>query len=346
MNQLTRRAFLKSAALAGAGLAAQGAASTLAQDGTPPPPPAFPDHWDGSPMGRILESWLTEYSEPNWKSKPTGKGYGYNKYINVLEAVAGAGLYTTNNTYLRTETGYVYSSWVQPVHNVDFNTPATPDASGLWAMVTVPLTWSRNKPDDKGTQREKMYYNTVFRVMAVENGYYKVKEVYGYEYWIKAAHMRIITPEELAPISTHVAPEAKRIEISVRDQRLWAYENEVEVLNVPVSTGRSGRQTPQGTFAVQDKRIGQRMTGGASESFYNLAGIPFICYFNKNWVALHGCYWHNDYGRRHSNGCVNLRPDHAMWLFRWTTPHANYWDFLTKPDPANGQPGTVVKVRF
>src|SRR4051794_8821713 len=106
MTELTRRAFLQSAALAGAGLAAQGAARALAQDAPPP------DHWDGSPMGRILESWTTEYSEPNWKSKPTGKGYKYNSNINVLGAVSGAGLYTTNNTYLQTETGYVYSSWI------------------------------------------------------------------------------------------------------------------------------------------------------------------------------------------------------------------------------------------
>jgi lipoprotein-anchoring transpeptidase ErfK/SrfK len=39
-------------------------------------------------------------------------------------------------------------------------------------------------------------------------------------------------------------------------------------------------------------------------------------------VAFHGTYWHTDYGTPRSHGCVNMRPEEAKWLYRWTTPQA------------------------
>lgn len=41
---------------------------------------------------------------------------------------------------------------------------------------------------------------------------------------------------------------------------------------------------------------------------------------DKNAVALHGTFWHNDYGTPHSHGCINLSPQDAKWLYRWTLP--------------------------
>ena len=38
----------------------------------------------------------------------------------------------------------------------------------------------------------------------------------------------------------------------------------------------------------------------------------------------HGTYWHNDFGTPKSAGCINLRPDGAGWLFRWTLPEVPY----------------------
>lgn len=347
MDPLTRRDFLRSAALAGVGLAAQGSLRALAQDGGPTPAPPPPvTHWDGAPLGRILFNVLTEYTEPSWRAKPTGVFYRWNNIVPIKGAVGGYGLYPTNSTWLQTETGFIYSSWVQPCNHVDTNPVIPIGEGGAWGMVTVPITDVRSGPADDAPRRQSLYYSNVNRLVGVENDYYKIREIYGYEYWIKAAHVRVIPPEEIAPINSHIPPEAKRIEISIRDQRLWAYENDVEVYSAMLSSGQIEHPTPQGTFRVLDKRHGQRMTGGVGDAAYNLAGIPWICYFNSTWVATHGCYWHNDYGRRHSNGCINLLPEAAKWIFRWTTPYANYYDFTTKPNPDAGQPGTVVKVRY
>jgi lipoprotein-anchoring transpeptidase ErfK/SrfK len=36
--------------------------------------------------------------------------------------------------------------------------------------------------------------------------------------------------------------------------------------------------------------------------------------------GIHGTYWHNNFGRKRSHGCVNLTAKAARWIFRWTLP--------------------------
>ena len=60
-------------------------------------------------------------------------------------------------------------------------------------------------------------------------------------------------------------------------------------------------------------------------------------------VAIHGAFWHNDFGERRSHGCVNVTPEDAKWIFRWTTPYislAQSEQRLTFPDH-----GTMVTVK-
>ncbi len=346
MANLSRRAFLHAALLAGA--ASPRAIRALAQDPTPPPTPAPPApaiNWDGSPLGRILFNVMTEYQEPSWRAKAVGVYY-WNNVVPIKAATSGEGLYATNPTWLQTEKGYIYSSWVQPVNDWPHNPVETIGEGGAWGQVTVPIVDVRTKPRDDAPRRQSLYYSNVNRVTAVENGYYKMKEIYGAEYWIKASMVRIVPPDEVAPLSPDVPPQDKRIEVRIGEQMLYAYEGDTPVYSARISTGIQEHPTPHGTFYVKDKRHGQRMTGGVGGDAYNFAGIPWICYFNSTWVATHGTYWHNDYGRRHSNGCVNLHPETAKWVFRWTTPVANYWDFRTLADSANGQPGTKIIVKW
>ena len=66
------------------------------------------------------------------------------------------------------------------------------------------------------------------------------------------------------------------------------------------------------------------MTGGTPENGYDLPGVPWVSYFSGNGAAIHGTYWHNDYGTPKSSGCLNVRPEDAKWLFRWTLPQVPY----------------------
>ena len=313
----------------------------LPEEAAPPPI----THWDGSPLGRILLNWMRVYEEPSWRARVVG-GLNYNTIVPVLGAVIGEGLYHTNSTWLEVEGGYIYSSWVQPVNNVPDNPVIPIGEGGAWGTVTVPFAEARTIPSLDAPVWTRMIYSTVHRIVGEENGFYHIDEGYGAAYWLRAGDVRIIPPEEVGPISPHVPPEEKRIEISIRNQRLTAFEGDQPVFSVLVSTGMPGTPTPLGEFTVLRKRHGHRMAGGLGPGAYNLPGIPYVCYINRRWVATHGTYWHNDYGRMHSHGCINMLPSHAQWVFRWTTPYPNYFTFETLPDAEAGQPGTRVIVTY
>ncbi len=54
---------------------------------------------------------------------------------------------------------------------------------------------------------------------------------------------------------------------------------------------------------------------------YELPGVPWVTYFySHTGVAFHGAYWHDNFGKPMSHGCVNMRNEDAKWLFRWVTP--------------------------
>jgi hypothetical protein len=47
-------------------------------------------------------------------------------------------------------------------------------------------------------------------------------------------------------------------------------------------------------------------------------------FFQRDGIAVHGTYWHNDFGHPRSHGCVNVSIDAAKWIYRWTTPTLGY----------------------
>jgi lipoprotein-anchoring transpeptidase ErfK/SrfK len=62
--------------------------------------------------------------------------------------------------------------------------------------------------------------------------------------------------------------------------------------------------------------------GDVASNGYDLPGVPWICYITESGIALHGTFWHNDFGKVRSHGCVNLTPQAARWVYRWAQPYA------------------------
>ena len=60
--------------------------------------------------------------------------------------------------------------------------------------------------------------------------------------------------------------------------------------------------------------------GDIASNGYDLPGVPWVIYITESGISFHGTYWHNDYGNPRSHGCINLAPQTAKWLFRWTMP--------------------------
>ena len=121
--------------------------------------------------------------------------------------------------------------------------------------------------------------------------------------------------------------DRKWVDISIREQTLVAYVGTRPVYATLVSTGRAGMGDPEttlstvrGTFMIYQKEVSSTMDGDEDRSdSFNLRDVPFVQYFHKGY-ALHGTYWHDDFGKVRSHGCVNLAADDAAWLFEWTDP--------------------------
>ncbi len=93
-----------------------------------------------------------------------------------------------------------------------------------------------------------------------------------------------------------------------------------------VSTGRDGIgdpattvSTPQGTFRIGEKHVTTTMDSSVADSEFELRDVPWVQYF-KGGYAIHAAYWHDDFGRPRSHGCVNLAPIDARVVFNFTTP--------------------------
>jgi LysM repeat protein len=105
----------------------------------------------------------------------------------------------------------------------------------------------------------------------------------------------------------------KQIIVDLSDSRTYAYENGALVRNVLSSMGRSATPTIQGAFTIQRKYVSAPMTGPG----YYLPEVPYIMYFYSGY-ALHGTYWHANFGQPMSHGCVNLPTPEAEWFFNWS----------------------------
>lgn len=119
----------------------------------------------------------------------------------------------------------------------------------------------------------------------------------------------------------------KRIYVDLGTQTLKAYQGEELFLEAFVSTGKWGR-TPTGEFTIWSMFESTHMSGGEGADYYNLPNVPYTMFFSGSGVAasrgfaLHGAYWHNNFGHPMSHGCVNMRAVDAGKLFYWTDKNA------------------------
>lgn len=113
----------------------------------------------------------------------------------------------------------------------------------------------------------------------------------------------------------------KWIDIDLTTQTLRAYQGNQIVYTFPVSSGLPWFPTVTGEFHIWAKVSIQRMVGGSVSdgTYYDLPNVPFVQYF-YNGYGLHGTYWHHDFGKPRSHGCINLSIEDAKTLFYWTNP--------------------------
>jgi L,D-transpeptidase catalytic domain len=112
----------------------------------------------------------------------------------------------------------------------------------------------------------------------------------------------------------------KEIVVSIGRQTLWAYEDGQLVTETLVSTGTAEipeTTTPIGDYSVLTKYVTDTMDGTINDEDYLVPDVPWVMYFDNQGNALHGTYWHNNFGTPMSHGCINLPLDIAEFLFSW-----------------------------
>lgn len=264
-----------------------------------------------------------------------------------------------NQKYVETPQGYIYGSILQPTRNLP-NTPVTelPNGQGFFAEVTVPYVdlahegvvaspWLQDHIVFNFPPR--LYYGQVVWIDQIRNvnGFveYRWNEdaagrgygyggSYGEYFWGDGAAFKILTEDDVSMISPDIDPAEKTISIDLDYQTLSCYEGTREVFFCQISSGKSYDPvtgeivdtfaTPAGTLLTYWKIVSKNMTAGnEGASGYSTPAVPWCTFIASGGVAIHGAFWHNAFGEKRSHGCVNVLPEHAKWIFRWTTPYVS-----------------------
>lgn len=329
MTQLSRRDFLKSIT-----------SGTLSL-GLSPILRTFGDFEDSIQV-RVATKSVSVYGEPNDRSAIVSQLFR-DELVNVYDEV-DAGEPAHNPIWYRVWGGYVHRARLQKVKTL-YNHPLNtiPERTRQLSELTVPYTQAMRYTKTYGWQPNlRLYYGSVHWIAGIEEGpdgesWYQIfDELVGVPYHVPATHLRPIPVDEWSSITPDITLEQKRIEVHLGKQILQAFENDQQILETRIASGITtiqsdpkslSTQTPAGTFRILSKYPSKHMGNGslfASPEDYELPGVPWTCFFHEAGYALHGTYWHDNFGTPMSRGCINMRIDEARWLFRWVRPlHKN-----------------------
>jgi hypothetical protein len=314
---LSRRGFIKLGALGLAGLFLPRAI----------PAHAFPDNQ----QGRVIDNRITVYDVPSFSGKKE-KYYWKDFIFRITGVTVGDDNPAHNRVWYQVgHEGYVHSGSVQPVMTQLNQVISDIPLEGRLAEVTVPFTDTYRQPGNRNRFAYRFYYETTCWVTGVVldpegNAWYSIlDDKWDIVLYAPAHHLRLVTADDLSLISPHIPPAHKRLEVRLEDQIVVGFEFEREVFMARASTGtkfiNGDFSTKVGRYQTFHKRPSRHMAAGdLAASGYDLPGVPWVCYINEAGVAFHGTYWHNNYGRPRSHGCINLTSQAAKWIYRWTVP--------------------------
>lgn len=370
---LSRRDFIKLAGLGAGAMALRPFNGIL---------PAYPwqEFPQGERLGRLTAS-VGYRTAPRVDYPEQAKVYEDSVVPIIREVVAGPtskDLNNLNQRWFETPNGYLWADLVQPVRNhVNEPLKAIPDGKkGFWAEVTVPYVDQfmdnppARSPRTKGLleiqQTPRLYYSQVAWIDQIKVGddgkiLYRFNEdggrpdgvtggSYGDLFWSDGRAFRVLTPEDVEPISPNVDPNEKKIIVraTAHEQNLSCYEGQNEVYFCRCSTGyeipgdtEKDKSTPSGDHTTWRKTFSIHMSAGTSGTGYDTPAVSWTNLFTSTGVAIHAAFWHNQFGMQRSHGCVNVTPEDAKWICRWTSPSLS----LDSADlTVSGQGGTHVIV--
>ena len=290
---------------------------------------------DSSVYGRIQYGKLADnaivYAEPSRGAaqvRNVGDGFLY-ATVNYWQEVGDETWYQINQG--------------EYVHEDDFRLVQASDFQGVvvkeqpqrpFGWIVQDITPS-DRPDGEPNETfEEMPRFTFFEVYDAVMGdedwiWYKV----GDGQWIRQTSVSLV---DVSPRPEGVGPADFWTEVDLYEQTFAAYEGDQMVYATLISSGLNRWPTREGLHQVWDRYERYKMSGAEGQvDYYFIEDVPYIMYFDDLMgIALHGTYWHDRFGYKHSHGCVNMPILDAEWTYKWSTntPEALYvWVHTSDP---------------
>jgi lipoprotein-anchoring transpeptidase ErfK/SrfK len=327
-SDLSRRDFLKFSA----SLTAGAGAFPFARAGT---------RSSSNQVIRVATDSISVYSQPNDESRIQYQHFRDDlvNYYYEVESEYGPDY---NPRWYRVWGGYMHSAHLQKVSTILNPVMDTVPEAGILAEVTVPFSqvmWLKGKKYWEPLYR--LYYQSLHWVDGKAEGpdgevWYRIHDelLDNIRYYVRAEHLRQVPFQSFTPLDPDFPDAQKRIEVVLATQTLTAYRGDEIVLKTKISSGvpdyspapgSISTNTPPGNYHVYSKMPSKHMGDGKLTSdleAYELPGVPWSTFFAPHGIAFHGTYWHDNYGVPMSHGCINMTPEEANWIFRWTMPRA------------------------
>lgn len=143
--------------------------------------------------------------------------------------------------------------------------------------------------------------------------------------WMRKDDLRITTPAAPPP---DLGANERWLDIDLSTQTAVLFEGTRAIYATLISTGKThsnkdqDHSTPTGEWRIREKHITATMDGdgtAAGDMPYSIEAVPYVMYFHKSY-AVHGAFWHENFGVKMSHGCINMAPLDAKYVFFHTDP--------------------------
>ena len=297
-----------------AGTACQAQASDYAPFVEPEPRP-------GSLTAGVTYGWIEDYArfyetpEPgarHVRTAMTGFFYGPAKDVHVDEE---------GNTWY-----FVWDYWLPAryYHHVEADSFAgvevnrQPERPFGWILRPIQALETPTGDPVAGDELQRYDFVTVYGYGRGSDGslWYDI----GDRGWVRHDYVALNTVRQRP---AGVGADEFWVDVDLNEQTIAAYEGDRMVFAALISSGLPQWATRVGLNQVWDRRLSAPMRGGVvGEDYYYLSDVLHTLYFDGE-ISLHNAYWHDDFGRPKSHGCVNLAPRVAEWIYYWSMEGPN-----------------------
>jgi len=204
---------------------------------------------------------------------------------------------------------------------------------GWFVQDGVPSDQPGGEPNSDYAELERFTFFQIFDAAIDEDEWiwYDI----GGNRWIRQTYVSIVDVHE---VPDDVNEGEYWVEVDLYEQTFAAYEGERMVYAGLISSGLNRWPTYEGLFQVFSSYYQAKMSGAEGKvDYYFIEDVPYTMYFDrKNEIALHGAYWHDRYGYKHSHGCVNMPPRDAEWVYYWSDGAPNdLWVWVHTSEPTS-----------